>query len=116
MALVSALSAEDFQKLMLCSDIDHSMFVLNVDLWSEDGSKEVNLVRSSAGSPSASTPHPYTTLNGGDTAMVPCNQSIASPSRDSTYNPTHGVCYVQEYQMQASFAQSTVERGLDPKP
>ncbi|QUC20635.1 uncharacterized protein UV8b_04876 [Ustilaginoidea virens] len=98
---------EDFQKLMLCSDIDHSMFVLNVDLWSEDGSKEVNLVRSSAGSPSASTPHPYTTLNGGDTAMVPCNQSIASPSRDSTYNPTHGVCYVQEYQMQASFAQTS---------
>ena len=37
-----------------CSDIDTSFFVLTVDLWSQDASKEVNLVRHSATSPSIS--------------------------------------------------------------
>ncbi|KAG9245980.1 velvet factor [Calycina marina] len=32
-----------------CNEIDHSMFVLNVDLWSEDGNTEKNLVKHSAG-------------------------------------------------------------------
>ncbi len=36
------------------SDIDHSYFVLTVDLWSADGQKEVNLVRHSTCSPSIS--------------------------------------------------------------
>ncbi|KAH6671169.1 velvet factor-domain-containing protein [Halenospora varia] len=35
-----------------CNDIDHGMFVINVDLWSADGAKEVNLVRHSQTSPS----------------------------------------------------------------
>lgn len=43
------------------NDIDHSMYVLNVDLWSQDGQQEVNLVRHSATSPSisATTPVSY---------------------------------------------------------
>ena len=40
------------------SDIDHGMFVLNVDLWSADGFREVNLVRHSATSPSISSTTP----------------------------------------------------------
>lgn len=37
------------------SEIDHAMFVLNVDLWNAEGTREVNLVRSSAASSSASS-------------------------------------------------------------
>ncbi|KAK2609039.1 Velvet complex subunit 2 [Conoideocrella luteorostrata] len=90
-------------------DIDHSMFVLNVDLWNEDGTKEVNLVRSSTGSPSISstTPYSYTTLNGGDTGLVPYTQHVLPSNRDSAYNASHGINYVQDYQMQASYAQAS---------
>ncbi|KAJ4151332.1 hypothetical protein LMH87_012038 [Akanthomyces muscarius] len=37
------------------NEIDHAMFVLNVDLWNAEGTREVNLVRSSAASSSASS-------------------------------------------------------------
>ncbi|RDL40089.1 Uncharacterized protein BP5553_00068 [Venustampulla echinocandica] len=40
------------------NDIDHGMFVLNVDLWSADGTREVNLVRHSQTSPSISLTTP----------------------------------------------------------
>jgi hypothetical protein len=51
-------------QLTICSDIDHGMFVLNVDLWSADGNREVNLVRHSATSPSisATTPVSYSQI------------------------------------------------------
>lgn len=51
--------------LTISSEIDHSMFVLTVDLWNEAGTQEVNLVRSSAGTPSISstTTYSYTALN-----------------------------------------------------
>lgn len=89
------------------SDIDHSMFVLNVDLWNEDGSKEVNLVRSSTGSPSISstTPYSYTTLNGGDPGLVPYTQHVLPSHRDPSYSSTHSVGYSQDYQLQASYNQ-----------
>ena len=41
-------------RLTTLSEIDTSYYVLTVDLWSVDGSKEVNLVRHSATSPSIS--------------------------------------------------------------
>jgi hypothetical protein len=40
------------------NEIDHGMYVLNVDLWSADGAREVNLVRHSATSPSISSTVP----------------------------------------------------------
>ncbi|KAJ5032237.1 uncharacterized protein L3040_008846 [Drepanopeziza brunnea f. sp. 'multigermtubi'] len=41
-----------------CSDIEHSMFIISVDLWSECGRDEVNLVRHSMASPSISATSP----------------------------------------------------------
>lgn len=41
-----------------CSDIEYGLFVLNVDLWSEDGTREVNLVRHSTPTPSISSTIP----------------------------------------------------------
>lgn len=55
------------------NDIDHSMYVLNVDLWSQDGQQEVNLVRHSATSPSisATTPVSYQQTADGSIAYAP---------------------------------------------
>ncbi|KID62818.1 VelB, partial [Metarhizium hybridum] len=89
-------------------DIDHSMFVLNVDLWNEDGTKEVNLVRSSTGSPSISstTPYSYTTLNGGDVGMAPYTQHVLPSNRDQSYNTPPTVGYGQDYQIQGGYGQA----------
>ncbi|KAG6030474.1 hypothetical protein E4U41_000095 [Claviceps citrina] len=90
-----------------CSDIDHSMFVLNVDLWSEDGSKEVNLVRSSTGSPSitSTVPYSYTTLNAGETGMFPYTQHVLPSNRDAAFSQPQGVGFVQDYPTQPSYGQ-----------
>ncbi|KAG5984575.1 Velvet complex subunit 2, partial [Claviceps pusilla] len=89
-------------------DVDHSMFVLNVDLWNEDGTKEVNLVRSSAGSPSISSTIPYscTTLGGGQAGMIPYTQHVLSSSRDAAFNQPQGVAYGQDFQIQSSYGQA----------
>lgn len=81
------------------------MFVLNVDLWSEDAVREVNLVRSSTGTPSISstTPYSYSTLNGSDATPVPYTQQVLPSSRDS-YPPSPAVNYTQEYQVQPGYA------------
>ncbi|PNY27870.1 Uncharacterized protein TCAP_02200 [Tolypocladium capitatum] len=91
-----------------CNAIDHSMFVLNVDLWNEDGSREVNLVRSSAGSPSISstTPYSYAVLNGGDGGIVSYPQHLVSSNRDPSYNQPQPVGYAQDYQMQPGYGQA----------
>ncbi|PHH63679.1 hypothetical protein CDD81_5551 [Ophiocordyceps australis] len=90
-----------------CNAIDHSMFVLNVDLWNEDGTREVNLVRSSTGSPSISstTPYSYTTLNGGDPSMIPYHPHVLASHRDPAYNASPHVGYISDYQMQQGFNQ-----------
>ncbi|KAH7136634.1 velvet factor-domain-containing protein [Dactylonectria macrodidyma] len=87
-----------------CNDIDHAMFVLNVDLWNEDGTQEVNLVRSSTGTPSISstTPYSYTSLNGGDSTPVQYQQQALPPSRDSAYTQSSSMGYVPEYPAQQS--------------
>ncbi|KAL2207164.1 hypothetical protein CC79DRAFT_1272791 [Sarocladium strictum] len=86
------------------NEIEHSLFVLNVDLWNEDGSREFNLVRSSTGSPSISstTPFSYSALNGGgDATQSQYNTQMMPSNRDQTsYGQTGGVGYVQDYQMQ----------------
>ncbi|CAM1507364.1 Fc.00g070050.m01.CDS01 [Cosmosporella sp. VM-42] len=88
------------------NDIDHSMFVLNVDLWSEDGSREVNLVRSSTGTPSISstTPYSYSTLNGSDSNSTYPQQVLAS-SRDHSYGQSPAMGYVQDYPVQQGYGQ-----------
>ncbi|KAF7534997.1 hypothetical protein G7Z17_g13276 [Cylindrodendrum hubeiense] len=85
-----------------CNDIDHAMFVLNVDLWNEDGTQEVNLVRSSTGTPSISstTPYSYSSLNGGDSNPVQYQQQALPPSRESAYPQSSNMGYVQDYPVQ----------------
>ncbi|KAH6895107.1 velvet factor-domain-containing protein [Thelonectria olida] len=87
-----------------CNEIDHSMFVLTVDLWNEAGSQEVNLVRSSAGTPSISstTTYSYSALNnasfnGSNDSNPAQYHPPSASSRHSEYAQSSGVPYVQDY-------------------
>lgn len=89
------------------SDIDHSMYVLNVDLWNEDGTRELNLVRASTGSPCVSTigAYAYMSSNNGDAGFNSYAQQYAPGYRDASLGPSQA--YVQDYQMQSGYNQST---------
>jgi len=88
-----------------CSDVDHGMFVLNVDLWSSDGTREVNLVRHSATSPSISctTPVSYATIDPTTSAayssLLPTSQPIKFEGghQQAPYNPYPGQPSVTPY-------------------
>ncbi|KAI8632298.1 hypothetical protein F5Y19DRAFT_472325 [Xylariaceae sp. FL1651] len=71
-----------------CNEVEHQHYVLHVDLWSEDGVKEVNLVKHSQQSPSISSTHPSSfreVVEGGQggvygfQAIVPSNRDFAQP-------------------------------------
>ncbi|KAI2629007.1 hypothetical protein GGS21DRAFT_526977 [Xylaria nigripes] len=70
-----------------CNEVEHQHYVLHVDLWSEDGSKEVNLVKHSQQSPSISSTHPSSfreVVEGqsnvyGFHPIVPSNREFAQP-------------------------------------
>ncbi|KAK3394089.1 velvet factor-domain-containing protein [Podospora didyma] len=66
-----------------CNQIEHTMYVLNVDLWSEDALKEVNLVRHTTATPSISstTPASYASLD----QSTPAFSNILPSSRDVGY-------------------------------
>lgn len=91
--------------VILNSDIDHAMFVLNVDLWSEDGTREVNLVRSSSSSASSaaqSTTSP--TEPAPDASMS--HYSMAHPAaanREPAYGQ-HAPGYPQDYPVQHGYS------------
>lgn len=75
------------------------MFVLNVDLWNETGTQEVNLVRPAKENSTASPPavaFPYGQFNGADQLpMQYPSQMIAS--RDPTYGQPHHMGFAPEY-------------------
>lgn len=68
-----------------CNEIDHGMFVLNVDLWSEDGQREVNLVRHSNSAPAVGNTIPvsYAQLNSDDNYIAAHG---APPPGQQAYN------------------------------
>ncbi len=65
------------------SDIEYTMYVLNVDLWSEDALKEVNLVRHTTATPSISSTSPasYAQIE----QATPAYSHILPSSRDMGY-------------------------------
>jgi hypothetical protein len=83
------------------------MFVLSVDLWNEDGTQEVNLVRSSTGtgSISSSNTYSYSTLVNSDPGTPSYQQQGLPPSRDSGYGQSQGMGYVQDYPVQQGYGQ-----------
>lgn len=85
---------------MFGRDIDHTMFVLNVDLWNEQGAQEVNLCRqpASTGAPSLSaTPtYSYTSSSGGDPNSMYTPQML-TPGREPPYGQPPNMGYMQDY-------------------
>ncbi|KAJ8120077.1 hypothetical protein ONZ43_g3121 [Nemania bipapillata] len=72
-----------------CNDVEHQHYVLHVDLWSEDGAKEVNLVKHSQQSPSISSTHPSSfreVVEGGQSGVYGF-QAIVPSNRDFTQTP-----------------------------
>ncbi|KEZ44234.1 hypothetical protein SAPIO_CDS3176 [Scedosporium apiospermum] len=100
------------------NSIDHGMFVLNVDLWNEDGSREVNLVRHSSGTPSISstTPASYGSL----TSSTPAFANILPSHRDSSYPPSDMSAYGQpimsQYGIPPGYGQAPSPYGQGPQP
>ncbi|CAI4216723.1 unnamed protein product [Parascedosporium putredinis] len=100
------------------ASIDHGMFVLNVDLWNEDGSREVNLVRHSSGTPSISstTPASYGSL----TSSTPAFANILPSHRDSPYPPSdmggYGQPVMPQYGMPPGYGQAPSPYGQPPQP
>ncbi|KAF5020709.1 hypothetical protein F66182_7271 [Fusarium sp. NRRL 66182] len=82
--------------MMRTSDIDHTMFVLSVDLWSGDGSHEVNLVRSSTATGSMASSSSYS-YSGPEPGTPSYQQQALPPSRDSGYGQAQGMGYGQDY-------------------
>ncbi|KAM3086548.1 Velvet complex subunit 2 [Clarireedia jacksonii] len=95
------------------NEIEHGMYVLNVDLWSADGKQEVNLVRHSQTSPSISSTVPvsYAQVENGQVyaPIVPGSQQQREPTSPSygasqyqggAYNPYPGPPQVNAYSPQ----------------
>ncbi|EXM10294.1 hypothetical protein ACKRZS_010476 [Fusarium odoratissimum] len=89
------------------NSLDHAMFVLSVDLWNHDGTKEVNLVRSSAGTGAmaSSSTYTYSSLEPGTPSY---QQQSLPPSRESGYGQSQGLNYGQDYPppVQQSYGQA----------
>ncbi|KAK4128770.1 hypothetical protein N657DRAFT_629811 [Parathielavia appendiculata] len=91
-----------------CNEIEHTMYVLNVDLWSEDALKEVNLVRHTTATPSISSTSPasYAQIE----QATPAYSHILPSSRDMGYSQQMGYPppgqAVSPYGMQQPFTQA----------
>lgn len=80
------------------------MYVLNVDLWSEDAQKEVNLVRHTTATPSISstTPESFAAVE-----ARPQFQPLLPGSRDPNYPSPIGYSQPPNPYMQGGYAQGT---------
>jgi len=93
------------QKEVDCNEIEHTLYVLNVDLWSEDAQREVNLVRHTTTTPSISstTPASFEQLESvaAYTSILPSNRDPGYPAPPGAFgHPT-----VNPYASQASYGQ-----------
>jgi hypothetical protein len=101
-----------------CKEIDYSMFVLNVDLWDESGSQEVNLCRqpSSTGAPSiaATSSYTYAAINGGEPPPPQYSSPAVQQSRDVGYGQPSPVGYVQDYHGQQGYNHASSSSSYPP--
>lgn len=93
------------------------MFVLNVDLWDKDGTREVNLVRHSSGTPSISstTPASYGSIQ----SSTPAYTNILPSHRESSYPGSemggYGQPIMQQYGMPPGYGQAPSPYGPGPQ-
>ncbi|KAL2257908.1 hypothetical protein VTK26DRAFT_8986 [Humicola hyalothermophila] len=92
-----------------CNEIEHTMYVLNVDLWSEDALKEVNLVRHTTATPSISSTSPasYAQIEQATPAyshILPSSRDVGYGSQQMGYPPPGQA--VSPYGMQQPYTQA----------
>ncbi|KAK4116384.1 hypothetical protein N656DRAFT_774633 [Canariomyces notabilis] len=90
-----------------CNEIEHTMYVLNVDLWSEDALKEVNLVRHTTATPSISSTSPasYAQIEQATPAyshILPSSRDVGYASQQVGYPPPGQA--ISPYGMQQPYA------------
>ncbi|KAK3328967.1 velvet factor-domain-containing protein [Apodospora peruviana] len=90
-----------------CNHIEHTMYVLNVDLWSEDAIKEVNLVRHTTATPSISstTPASYAAIEQSTPAyshILPSNRDVSGYPQPMAYQSPQSA--VNPYAMQSPYS------------
>ncbi|KAK3356159.1 velvet factor-domain-containing protein [Neurospora tetraspora] len=97
-----------------CNEIEYSMFICNVSLYTEDALKEVNLVRHTTSTPSISstTPASYASLE----QTTPAYSHILPSNRDVGYGHHQGMPYqgnpgMNPYDMQTSPYQAGFVNG-----
>ncbi len=96
------------------SEIEHTMYVLNVDLWSEDALREVNLVRHTTATPSISSTTPASYAQVEATTPAFTNILPSSHTHGQMGYPTPSVSpYMQQqgYQPSGIFASSPYQLG-----
>lgn len=99
------------------SEIDHGMFVLNVDLWNEHGAKEQNVVRHSAPSPaiSSTTITGYTDVSQASTAYTNNVNSMRSEAPSTPFKFEAGQNQGSPFQPQAQ-TQAPAQSSYSPYP
>ncbi|EHA54799.1 hypothetical protein MCOR02_002463 [Pyricularia oryzae] len=91
-----------------CNEIEHTMYVLNVDLWSEDAQQEVNLVRHTSATPSISSTTPASFAQIDSTppafAQIPgTNREMPSYPQSQAYAPS-----VTPFAQQGGYGQQAI--------
>ncbi|TLS29579.1 hypothetical protein PpBr36_01139 [Pyricularia pennisetigena] len=91
-----------------CNEIEHTMYVLNVDLWSEDAQQEVNLVRHTSATPSISSTTPASFAQIDSTspafAQIPgTNRDMPSYPQSQAYAPS-----VTPFAQQGGYGQQSI--------
>ncbi|CCC06433.1 unnamed protein product [Sordaria macrospora k-hell] len=104
-------SGTDSQGRMYC-EIEYSMFICNVSLYTEDALKEVNLVRHTTSTPSISstTPASYASLEQTTPAyshILPSNRDVGGYGHHQGMSPYGGNQGMNPYDMQTSPYQRT---------
>ena len=87
------------------SEIDHGMYVLNVDLWNAEGNREVNLVRHSATSPAISATIPI--------SFAQQSQELSAPVYSNILPAVHGSI---KYEQSSPTAYQGSQSTFNPYP
>ncbi|KAA8633368.1 hypothetical protein SMACR_04824 [Sordaria macrospora] len=99
-----------------CNEIEYSMFICNVSLYTEDALKEVNLVRHTTSTPSISstTPASYASLEQTTPAyshILPSNRDVGGYGHHQGMSPYGGNQGMNPYDMQTSPYQAGFVNG-----
>ena len=100
------------------SDIDYGLYVLNVDLWSADGLREVNLVRHSATSPAISStiPTSYAQTHVLEAPLYPNPLPVPAGHQNIARDPQYSYHHYGQQQTSNGTANGQNQSSYNPYP